>query len=102
MPTTDPLHPCVHFSGMLRKAPLPASTLPVYPRQERFELSGDRESSPRRAWLALLLQVSGTGAVGCAKLSVAAGADRALLLRQVRSIMERARLHELFVELRDS
>ena len=49
-----------------------------------------------------LPQVSGTGAVGCVKLSVAAGADRPLLLRQVRSVMERARLHELFVELLDS
>ncbi len=50
----------------------------------------------------VLLQVSGSGAVGCVKLSVTAGMDRQLLQRQVRSVMERARLHELFVELLDS
>jgi len=50
----------------------------------------------------VLRQVSGSGAVGCVKVSVTASADRQLLLRQVRSVMECARLHELFVELLDS
>ena len=48
-----------------------------------------------------LAQVSGSQAVGCVRLCVSPDCDRALLLRQVRSVLERARLHELFVELLD-
>ena len=37
--------------------------------------------------------------MGGINLSVAKGADRELLRRQVRSILDRAKLDELFVEL---
>lgn len=45
------------------------------------------------------MQVGTAHAVGGIKLNVGEEADRELLLRQVRSILDRAKLDELFVEL---
>lgn len=44
-------------------------------------------------------QVGTAHAVGGIKLHITDEADRELLLRQVRSILDRAKLDELFVEL---